>query len=90
MIRWNAFCRNRPSPIAFIYCLTGGAVGSMFVDFGPGFVMRDRDGRNPLVKIITDVYKPTHDSVFENELQERLWQAEKDKKIVRSHQSKKM
>ena len=42
------------------------------------------------VRAALGVYKPTHDSVFENELQERLWQAEKDKKIVRSHQSKKM
>ena len=69
MLRWNAFCRSRtvpaptkddskatkPQPIAFMYCLTGGASGSVFVDHGPGFLVRDKDGKNPLIKLVDRV-----------------------------------
>jgi len=54
-VRWNAFCRSRPQPIAFMYCLTGGASGSVFVDHGPGFLVRDKDGKNPLIKLVDRV-----------------------------------
>lgn len=30
-------------------------MGSVFVDHGPGFVVRDSDGKEPLVKIITEI-----------------------------------
>ena len=50
---------HRPQPIAFMYCLTGGASGSIFVDHGPGFVVRDKDGKNPLIKLVDRVQEAT-------------------------------
>lgn len=29
------------------------AVGSMFVDHGPGYILRDKDGKEPLMKLVT-------------------------------------
>jgi len=69
LVRWNEFCRSRtksstdergfpverPAPIAFISCLTAGACGSVFSDFGPGFIVRDKSGRDPFVKIVTSL-----------------------------------
>ena len=68
-IKWNEFCRahtkpgtddrgyaiKKPAPIAFISCFTAGASGSVFTDFGPGFIMRDSDGAEPFVKIIVSM-----------------------------------
>eukprot|EP00048_Salpingoeca_helianthica_P014002 m.213019 g.213019 ORF g.213019 m.213019 type:complete len:1298 (-) comp15572_c0_seq2:162-4055(-) len=65
-IRWNEYCRahsktvvddhgyaaSRPAPIAFVSCFTAGAAGAVFSDFGPGFVVRDRDGVEPFQKIV--------------------------------------
>lgn len=42
-----------------MYCLTGGASGSIFVDHGPGFVVRDKDGKNPLIKLVDRVQEAT-------------------------------
>lgn len=55
LLRWNKFCRSQKQPISFIYCFSAGTAGSLFVDHGPGFVMRDADGKNPLVKMINEV-----------------------------------
>lgn len=66
LVRWNEFCRSRTkvtldergtpsskaSPIGFVYCATGGVVGTVFVDFGPNFIVRDATGREPLVKLV--------------------------------------
>eukprot|EP00056_Hartaetosiga_gracilis_P012248 m.194705 g.194705 ORF g.194705 m.194705 type:complete len:1260 (-) comp13661_c0_seq1:157-3936(-) len=66
---WNEVCRTRtkvilnkkgdaaivPQPSSFIYCFSGGLFGSVFVDHGDNFVVRDRDGKEPLVKIITSM-----------------------------------
>lgn len=59
MTKWNAFCRSQPTPISFMYCIVAGASGSVFVDHGPGFMVRDADGRNPLIKIIDLVKEVT-------------------------------
>lgn len=55
LLRWNKFCRTQKQPISFMYCFSAGTAGSLFVDHGPGFVMRDPDGKNPLVKMIDEV-----------------------------------
>jgi ubiquitin-activating enzyme E1 len=54
-IRWNEFCRCQSPPIYFLSCFSGGAVGSIFVDCGPTHSIKDRDGRNPLVKIVESI-----------------------------------
>ena len=51
-IKWNEFCRSQPVPIYFLSCFTGGAVTSIFVDCGPKHIIKDRDGRNPIQKIV--------------------------------------
>eukprot|EP00040_Diaphanoeca_grandis_P030633 m.181503 g.181503 ORF g.181503 m.181503 type:complete len:1254 (+) comp32069_c2_seq1:380-4141(+) len=55
MIRWNKFCRSQTTPIAFMYCITAGASGSVFVDHGPGFLVRDADGKIPMLKMVDKV-----------------------------------
>jgi hypothetical protein len=55
LLRWNEFCRSQQTPISFIYCFVAGTAGTLFVDHGPGFIMRDADGKAPLVKMITEV-----------------------------------
>lgn len=42
-------------PISFIASVTAGAAGSVFVDHGKDFVVRDADGKNPMVKIVDKV-----------------------------------
>lgn len=69
LIRWNEFCRSRtklvpdekgfpvsvPAPILFISCLIAGVVGSTFVDHGHGYILRDKDGKEPLMKLVTNM-----------------------------------
>jgi hypothetical protein len=43
------------SPLALPSSKKAGAAGSVFVDHGPGFVVKDADGKEPLVKIITGI-----------------------------------
>ena len=52
-IRWNEFCRSRN--IYFSACFQGGAIGSVFVDCGPSHIVKDTDGREPLVKIVDSI-----------------------------------
>eukprot|EP00043_Microstomoeca_roanoka_P005478 m.55979 g.55979 ORF g.55979 m.55979 type:complete len:1262 (-) comp12981_c0_seq1:328-4113(-) len=75
LIRWNEACRSRtktvytdrgeeqvvPNPTSFIFCFTGGAFGSVFVDHGPNFIVRDEDGKDPLVKIIKSIEHKTEE-----------------------------
>ena len=53
--KWNEFCRSQPVPIYFLSCFTGGAATSIFVDCGPSHIVKDRDGRAPLQKIVESV-----------------------------------
>eukprot|EP00667_Euglena_gracilis_P001163 EG_transcript_1163 len=67
LIRWNEFCRSFKkvvrddkgaevevsAPILFVSCTMAGLVGSMFVDHGPGYILRDKDGKEPLMKLVT-------------------------------------
>lgn len=60
LIRWNHFCRTRkPAPVSFLLLLQVGAVGSVFVDHGDNFVVKDLDGRPMLQKSITEVTERT-------------------------------
>ena len=59
--KWNEFCRTQPVPIYFISCFTGGAMTSIFVDCGPKHVIKDRDGRNPIQKIVKSVEEREED-----------------------------
>lgn len=61
LIKWNTFCRTQPQPISFMYVNTSGASGSLFIDHGPSFVIRDADGKDPLVKIIDKVTEKEDD-----------------------------
>ena len=53
--KWNEYCRSQPVPIYFLSCFTGGAATSIFVDCGPSHIIKDRDGRAPLQKIVESV-----------------------------------
>jgi len=74
LIRWNEFCRNRtvetpdesgapvrkPAPISFLYCFTGGAFGSIFVDHGDVHTIHDDNGEQPMVRIVTSISNEEH------------------------------
>jgi len=55
IIRWNTLCRSQKKPISFIYTNTRGVFGSVFVDHGPQFVIHDRTGEQPMVRIIESI-----------------------------------
>jgi|EP00670_Eutreptiella_braarudii_P005199 ubiquitin-activating enzyme E1 len=69
LIKWDEFCRKRtkkivdekgfpvevPAPILFLSCTMAGLVGSLFVDHGPGYILRDKDGKEPLMKLVTNM-----------------------------------
>ena len=50
-IRWNNFCRSQTPVISFVKCVTTGVFGSVFVDHGDEFVVRDPDGTPALLKL---------------------------------------
>jgi ubiquitin-activating enzyme E1 len=57
---YNKVCREHtvdgvPSPIAFMYCFTGGVFASVFVDHGDEHVITDADGEAPLVRIVNSI-----------------------------------
>ncbi|CUG89594.1 ubiquitin-activating enzyme E3, putative [Bodo saltans] len=55
LTRWDHFCRAQATPISFLLALQCGAVGSVFVDHGPSFFVKDLDGRAALQKQILEV-----------------------------------
>eukprot|EP00658_Telonema_sp_P-2_P013239 TRINITY_DN15010_c0_g2_i6.p1 TRINITY_DN15010_c0_g2~~TRINITY_DN15010_c0_g2_i6.p1 ORF type:complete len:1161 (-),score=378.85 TRINITY_DN15010_c0_g2_i6:31-3513(-) len=57
-IRWDNFCREQKPPISFVRCITSGVFGSVFVDHGDQFTIRDPDGKAPLVKLCCPQAKP--------------------------------
>lgn len=58
LVRWNEFCRTRtPVAISFLFAFQGGPLGSVFVDHGPLFTVRDVDGRSLLQKQILEVHE---------------------------------
>ena len=75
LIRWNNFCRGHtkpgvdgrgqpttvPAPILFVWAFSGGAMGSVFVDHGPNFVLRDPNGKEPMIKLVTDITQHVDD-----------------------------
>jgi ubiquitin-activating enzyme E1 len=55
LTRWDRFCRTQATPISFLLALQCGAIGSVFVDHGPSFFVKDLDGRAALQKQILEV-----------------------------------
>jgi len=69
LIKWNEFCRSFSvtqvdasgtlaqvsAPISFMYCFTGGAFGSVFVDLGDKHMVLDPNGERPMVRIVTEI-----------------------------------
>ncbi|CCW62015.1 unnamed protein product [Phytomonas sp. EM1] len=55
LIHWDRFCRSHKPVISFILALQTAAVGSVFVDHGPSFVVNDVDGRSMLQKSIMEI-----------------------------------
>ncbi|KAH9601896.1 Ubiquitin-activating enzyme E1 [Trypanosoma melophagium] len=55
LIRWNDFCRSRKPAISFIFVFQGGVLGSVFVDHGDHFTVKDPDGRPMTQKSILEV-----------------------------------
>lgn len=52
---WNNFCRRSSPTISFVLALQIGVVGSVFVDHGDNFTVKDKDGRPMLQKSIIEV-----------------------------------
>ena len=57
-IKWNNFCRTQNPPISFVQVITSGVFGSVFVDHGDEFEIKDPDGKAPLVKLCSPQGKP--------------------------------
>ncbi|ORC92158.1 putative ubiquitin-activating enzyme e1 [Trypanosoma theileri] len=55
LTRWNDFCRSRKPAISFIFAFQGGVLGSVFVDHGNHFTVKDPDGRPMIQKSILEV-----------------------------------
>ena len=69
LIRWNNYCRTRrsvtrdnrgrliesASPIRFICAGSFGAMGYVFSDFGPDFIVADKNGEPPVQRVITNI-----------------------------------
>lgn len=53
--KWNKFCRNQKNTISFIYTSTRSVFGHVFVDHGPAFIIHDRNGEEPLVRIVESI-----------------------------------
>lgn len=56
--RWSAFCRTATTPahrVSFMLLVNCGPMGSLFVDHGDHFVVRDADGRPPMQKLVMAV-----------------------------------
>lgn len=59
-------CRSQKEPIKFICADTMGLFGSIFCDFGPNFIVYDKDGEEPLSSIITHISKVKFINLFIN------------------------
>jgi ubiquitin-activating enzyme E1 len=66
-IRWNNFCRTQSPPISFVQVITSGVFGSVFVDHGDEFEIKDPDGKAPLVKLCSPQAKPYRPAIVEME-----------------------
>lgn len=53
--KWNQFCRSRSPSVSFLLALQFGIFGSVFVDHGSSFVVKDADGRPKLQKSILEI-----------------------------------
>lgn len=53
--KWNSFCRECVPCVSFFLCVQTGAVGSIFVDHGKEFTVKDKDGRPMLQKSILEI-----------------------------------
>jgi len=63
LIEYNNFCRNHQPPIGFIAADVFGLAASVFVDFGPEFSCRDKDGEEPKTAIIAGITHETQATV---------------------------
>ncbi|KAK7201298.1 ubiquitin-activating enzyme E1 [Novymonas esmeraldas] len=55
LTRWNAFCHSHAPTVSFVLAMQTGTMGSVFVDHGASFTVKDADGRPMLQKSITEV-----------------------------------
>lgn len=57
---WNEFCRECVPTIPFLLAIQCGVFGSVFVDLGKDFVVKDKDGRPALQKSILEISSKTN------------------------------
>lgn len=55
LTRWNLFCHSQKPTISFLLAFQFGAMGSIFADHGPQFVIKDADGRPAVQKTVLAV-----------------------------------
>lgn len=55
LMKWNKFCRQQTPAISFLLAFQTGVFGSIFVDHGSRFAVKDKDGRPMLQKSIVEV-----------------------------------
>eukprot|EP01029_Cantina_marsupialis_P025046 TRINITY_DN6569_c0_g2_i1.p1 TRINITY_DN6569_c0_g2~~TRINITY_DN6569_c0_g2_i1.p1 ORF type:complete len:1058 (-),score=389.83 TRINITY_DN6569_c0_g2_i1:160-3264(-) len=55
LVQYNEFCRAQNPPIAFLAGSINGIAGYTFSDFGPSFVIRDKDGEQCKSAIVTHI-----------------------------------
>lgn len=54
--KWNTSCRTtQPKAISFIYVRSQGVFASVFVDHGDHHLINDKDGENPMVRIVESI-----------------------------------
>jgi len=63
LTRYNDFCRARSPAIGFIAADGFGLAGSVFVDFGDDFSVRDQDGEEPRSAIVAGITQEDPGSV---------------------------
>ncbi|CAD7970646.1 unnamed protein product [Amoebophrya sp. A25] len=55
LAKWNEFCRSKR--ISFLYGRSQGVFCTIFSDHGPNHMVSDRNGENPLVRIVEHIEK---------------------------------
>eukprot|EP00511_Aplanochytrium_stocchinoi_P001510 CAMPEP_0204843978 /NCGR_PEP_ID=MMETSP1346-20131115/48292_1 /ASSEMBLY_ACC=CAM_ASM_000771 /TAXON_ID=215587 /ORGANISM="Aplanochytrium stocchinoi, Strain GSBS06" /LENGTH=1136 /DNA_ID=CAMNT_0051983205 /DNA_START=92 /DNA_END=3502 /DNA_ORIENTATION=- len=53
--KWNGFCRKQKPPVGYIKSHIHGLVGYAFVDLGSKFSVRDKNGEQPITRIIDNI-----------------------------------
>lgn len=57
LIHLNHYCRTKNPPIGFISCENWGALGYIFTDFGPDFIVYDKTGEENKSYYISNITK---------------------------------